>query len=186
MSTHSITSDSASRSHTALFVLLGKMLRAPCREPGKNGDRIEYPANRPGQNAVECYTLATLALILFAGLPAVVIGKLLGGHFWSFVLALPLGALVAFVAFHLLFFGFASIYRRLRRLGLVPSSAAEKLPDGVYLNFFTLCSLAAVFTGDPFLIAIATPWLAWFIVNLLAGIILLVGKVGSPSMGNSE
>jgi len=161
------------------------MPKTQCREPRGNRDRVEYPVNLPGQNAAECYTLAALAFLLTAGPPTVVIGKLLGGHFWSFALALPIGALLAFVAFHLLFFGFAYLYRRLRSLRWTPPSAPQKLPDGFYLNFFTLCALTLVVTGDPFLIAIATPWLAWFILNLLAGMVLFAGKVTS-GIRNSE
>lgn len=186
MSASTFPSNPAARSHTALFVLLGKMSNTQCRKPRENGDRIEFPVNQPGQNAVECYTLAALAFILTAGLPTVVIGRSMGGHFWSFVLALPLGALLAFVTFHILFFGFAYIYRRLHTLHLVPSSAPQKLPEEVYLNFFTLVALAIVFSRDPILIAIATPWLAWFISNLLAGIVLFTGKIGSSDIGNSE
>lgn len=186
MATSMSISNPAARSHTALFVLFGKMSNIRHREPRERGDRIEYPVNQPGQNAVECYTLAALAFILTAGLPTVVIGRSLGGHGWSFILAFPLGALLAFGAFHILFFGFAYIYRRLRRLSLIPPSAPQKLPDGVYLNFFSLSALAAAFTGDTALIVIATPWLAWFIFNFLAGAILFAGKIGASGTGNSK
>jgi len=176
----------ATRSHTALFVLLGKTRGNRSGDAGAKAERIVYPVNRPGQNAAECYTIAALAFLLTAGPPTVVIGRSLGGHVWSFALAVLLAALCAFVAFHILFFSFAFIYRTLHRLGLLPSCAPRKLPDAVYLNFFTALAVIVWFTGDPWLMASAIPWLAWFLVNLLAGTILLASRIPALRFGNRK
>ncbi len=175
-----------SRSHTALFVLLDKIPGIRSGEPREKTGGIVYPVRRPGQNAAECYTLAALSFLLIAGPATVLIGRFLGGCYWSFALAFLLASLGAFVAFHLLFFGFAFLYRTLHRLELLPSRAPGKLPETVYLHFFTLLALAVVFTEDPWLVASAIPWLAWFLLNLLAGTILFVSNRNPPGPSHSE
>jgi len=179
-------SDSAARSYTSLFVLLGKVSKGLRRSVGKNAGSIDYPVNRPGQNSVECYTLAVLAFILVAGFFTVTIGEFMGSQAWSLALALPLGLLLAFVAFHIQFFGFAFIYHRFQAIYLFPPSAPEQLPAGFYLNFFTLCSLGLVFTGCPALIVIAIPWLLWAGINFIAAIILFAGEFIALLNGNTE
>jgi len=186
MSDSTNMSDSAARSYTALFVLL-EMLGGKLRLAlGKSGVVIDYPVNRPGQNSVECYTLAVLAFILVAGFFTVTIGGYLGSHAWSLALALPLGLLLAFVAFHIQFFGFAFIYHRLQAIYFFSPSAPEQLSAGFYLNFFTLCALGLAFTGCPALIVIAIPWLLWAAINSIAATILFAGDFIALLNENTE
>ena len=186
MSDSSTIADPAARSYTALFVLLGKMLEGWCRATGIDGNDIDYPVNRPGQNSMECYTLAALAFFLLLGFFTVVIGGLLGSHGWSFALALPLGFLLTFGALHVQFFGFAFIYHRLQAICLFPPSAPAELSAGVYLNFFTLFALGLVFTGCPALIVVAAPWLLWAGINFCAASILFAANFISQLKGNAE
>lgn len=183
MSFSASSPDLASRSYTALFVLAGTLANKANRTADETDDDINYPINRPGQNSVECYTLAVLAFSLGTGFFTVVIGGVLGSHLWSFALALPLGFLLAFLALHILFFGFAFIYRRLRAIHLVPRSAPEKLPAGFYLCFFTLFALAIASSGNLALVAVAAPWLTWLIINFFAWMILLVAGFISQLRG---
>ena len=173
MSDSSTIPEPGSRSYTALFVLLEMVAGKLRLALGKSGVVIDYPVNRPGQNSVECYTLAVLAFILVAGFFTVTIGEFMGSQAWSLTLAL----LLAFVAFHIQFFGFAFIYHRLQAIYLFPPSAPEQLPAGFYLNFFTLFALGLVFTGCFALIVIAIPWLLWAGINFIAATILFNGRI---------
>lgn len=167
--------DPATRSHTALFVLAGRILNARhLPEKDANYCDRDFPVNRPGQNAAECYVLAILAFILTTGFFTVTTGDLLGSHFWSFALALPLGVLLTFIALHLQFFGFAFIYHCLRSIYLVPRSAPKKVPVPVYLCFFTLFAAVIAYSGKLSLIIVAAPWLTWASINFFAWMILLV------------
>jgi len=183
MSNPTSNCDPAARSHTALFVLLGRMFSGVAVKSARN---IDYPVNRAGQNSVECYALAILTFVLTTGSFAVTIGGLLGSHVWSFALALPLGCMLTFFVLHLLFFGFAFIYRCLKSIYLFSPSAPEQLPVGFYLFFFTLFAVGIVITGKPAMIAVAAPWLIWAAANFLAGLILFAGGFISQLNGESE
>lgn len=183
MSDSTTICDPVARSHTALFVLLGSLSSGVMLKRTRS---IDYPVNRAGQNSVECYTLAMLVFILLTGFFAGAIGEFLGSHVWSFALALPLGSLLTFVVLHLLFFGFAFLYRCLKSIHFFSPGAPEQLPVGVYLSFFTLFAGALMFTGNPVLIVAAIPWLIWAAMNTLAGLILFAGGFLSQLSGESE
>lgn len=175
--------DSAKRSHTALFVLLARI----CKKTGCRSNRnIDYPVNRAGQNAVECYSLALLVFVLVTGFFVLILADVLGSQIWSFALALPLSLLLTFFVMHILFFGFAFIYRCLKSIDLFPSSAPKQLPAGFYLFFFTVFAVGIFIAGKPALKLVAAPWLIWALAEFLARLILFTGELNSRLNEESE
>ena len=169
MSDSTDTYDPAARSYTALFVLLGKLPGILC---GTKEQQIVYPVNRPGQNTVECYSLATLVFVMLTGFFIYVFAQAMGLAIWSYVFALPLAVLATFVSLHGLFFGFSLLYRILKSLHFFPPSAPEQLPVGVYLLFFTAFAVLLLLSGKWVLGALALPWLIGSVLNFFSAIIL--------------
>lgn len=179
----SISCDPAARSYTALFVLLGRLFAVLGGERGKD---IVYPVNRPGQNVVECYTLAGLAFGLLTGLFAVHLSEFFGANIWSYALAMPLATLGTFVSLHALLFGFAFIYHLLKFICLFPASAPQQVPVGVYLLFFTGLALLMVQSGECVFIIIAAPWLIAVFLNSGCALILFAENFVSQIRGGVE
>lgn len=178
--------DPATRSHTALFVVFGSLLNKLREVRGKGADDIEYAVNRPGQDTVECYTLAALTFVLLTGYFTVVIGESWGAVLWSFVAAFPLAVMLTFVTLHLLFFVLDFIYRSLKSIGFFPPAAAEEMSAWVYLFFITLLALFMVSSGKWALIFIATPWLIGVALNFVCSLIFFAGNFISQIKGDFE
>lgn len=184
--------DPAARSQTALFAVLGSLvngirgLTGGDEGQGKCHGAIDYPVNRPGQNVVECYTLAALIFFLLTGCFTIVLAEVFGASIGAYFLAFPLAMLLTFVSLHLLFFGFEFIYQQLKAIQFFPSSAPECLPPGVYLAFFTLVSLALMLSGNAIAMIIAIPWLFGALLNFLCVLIIFARDFFSQLKGGAE
>ncbi len=178
--------DPAARSHTALFVVFGSLLDKLREVRGKGVDGIEYAVNRPGQDTVECYTLAVLTFVLLTGYFTVAVGESWGAALWSFVVAFPLAVMLTFVTLHVLFFGFAFIYRCLKSIGFFLPGAAGEIPAGLHLLSVTLLALFMVSSGKWALIFFATPWLIGVALNFVCSLVFFTGNFISQIKGDPE
>lgn len=157
------------RSHTALFRVLAGLV-ASIRP--NSTDKITCPANRPGQNVWECYTLAGMIFIMLMGYFTILIGEFFGAALASYLLGFLVALGLTLIALQSAIVVFALVYHTLKAIQLLPLSAAKQAPVALHLFAATLFALALLWSGRTVLILISMPWLIGVALNFACALVL--------------